>query len=179
MNKAVFFDRDGTINKDIGYLSRIEDFEFLPGVYDIMLYLQKLGYLLFVVSNQSGIGRGYYSEKQFLKVDRWMKERFLEYGITISKTYYCPHFLGSGIKEYNFDCECRKPKTGLFHLAEKEFNIDLKNSICVGDSIRDCTLCNEIGCRGFLLNKNVGFEKIPTNTIVISSLTEIKKYVKE
>lgn len=131
-NKALFLDRDGVINKEINYLHKIEDFEFIEGIFDLCRYFQEKGYLIIVVTNQSGIARGYYSHEQFDILTSWMTEEFAKNNIIVDKVYYCPHHPDiSGV------CECRKPDIGMFIEAQKEFDIDLKNSIMVGDNERD------------------------------------------
>ncbi|WP_345979967.1 D-glycero-beta-D-manno-heptose 1,7-bisphosphate 7-phosphatase [Sulfurimonas sp. HSL3-2] len=131
-NKALFLDRDGVINKEINYLHKIEDFEFIEGIFDLCRYFQEKGYLIIVVTNQSGIARGYYSHEQFDILTSWMTAEFAKNNIIVDKVYYCPHHPDiSGV------CECRKPDIGMFIEAQKEFDIDLKNSIMVGDNERD------------------------------------------
>lgn len=130
--KAVFLDRDGTINVERNYVSKIEDFEFIPGIFELLRSFQNQGYLLFIVTNQSGIARGYYSEIQFLKLAEWMVEQFQNNGITIAKVYYCPHH-----PEITGECNCRKPKPGMILAAIDEFNVNRANSILIGDKKSD------------------------------------------
>ena len=132
MKKALFLDRDGVINIEKDYLYKIEDFEFIDGIFELCRYYQKLGYLIIVVTNQSGIARRYYNEKDFNILTSWMIEQFSKNGIELSKVYFCPHH-----PSISGDCECRKPKSGMLLEAQKEFNIDLENSILVGDKERD------------------------------------------
>ena len=152
MNKVVFLDRDGTINVDTHYLYKQEDFIFLPGVVESLKLLVDKGFLLIVITNQSGIARGYYTEDDFHKLDDWMVNKFKEVGVTISKTYYCPHLPNAAIKTYSQDCNCRKPKIGLFERAIEDFNIDCVHSFAIGDKLRDCAICYYTNCRGFLIN---------------------------
>ncbi|MFK5881574.1 MAG: D-glycero-beta-D-manno-heptose 1,7-bisphosphate 7-phosphatase [Sulfurospirillum sp.] len=130
MNKAIFLDRDGVINLDKAYLYKIKDFEFCDGVFDTLRYLQSLGYLLFIVTNQSGIGRGYYTKEQFEELTVWMQKEFLKQGINIQKVYHCPHIP-------NDNCICRKPKPYMINKAIKEFEIEPKNSWMIGDKPSD------------------------------------------
>ncbi len=154
MKKAVFLDRDGVINVDSGYVSKREDFVFCEGVFDALKSFQKLGYMLIIVTNQSGIGRGYYSEKDFLALSEWMNDELKNKGIKISKVYYCPHAPDAG-------CECRKPKPKMILDAVKEFDIDLKNSVMVGDKLSDMEAGKKAGvARLFLLSDGKSeFEK--------------------
>ena len=130
--KALFLDRDGVINIEKNYLYKKEDFEFVDGIFELCRYFQDKGYLIFVVTNQSGIARGYYTKEDFLALTEWMEEAFKKQGITITKTYYCPHH-----PEITGECTCRKPLPGMLLQAAKEFDIDLQNSILVGDKQSD------------------------------------------
>ena len=154
MAKAVFLDRDGTINVEKNYLYRIGDFEFLNGSVEAMRILQDAGYLLIVITNQSGIARGYYSEDDFRILTEWMENYLEEQGIHITKVYYCPHLPAASVEAYRKDCDCRKPKTGLYYQAAADYNLNIDECYAVGDKIRDCTICNESGCRGFLISNN-------------------------
>ena len=153
-NKVVFLDRDGTINVEKNYLYKIEDFEFLPGVKIALKILQEAGYLLVIVTNQSGIGRGYYTEDDFSKLNHWMEDELKKDGIIINKVYYCPHFPEAKIEKYRKDCDCRKPALGMYIRAEEELKIDLSGSYAVGDKIRDCAICDLTKCKGYLLANN-------------------------
>lgn len=138
MQKAIFLDRDGVINIDKAYVYRIEDFEFCEGVFEALSHFQKLGYLLIIVTNQSGIGRGYYSEEDFQTLSAWMRNEFLEAHIKLDAIYHCPH-----APEAN--CECRKPKSRMFQEAIKAFDIDVKNSWMIGDKKSDIDAALGVG----------------------------------
>lgn len=154
MNKAIFLDRDGTINVEKHYLHKIEDFEFLPGVVDALQMLQKAGYLLIIITNQSGIGRGYYSEEDFHKLNDWMLQTLIKLDVHINKVYYCPHLPDAEIIRYRKLCSCRKPELGLYFQAIKEFQVELGASYAIGDKIRDCAICETTECHGFLIGHN-------------------------
>ena len=141
MNKAIFLDRDGTINVEKHYLYKIEDFQFLPGVIESLRHLQDAGFLLIVITNQSGIGRGYYTEGDFHKLNDWMVAILKEQGVTITEVYYCPHLLDAEVELYRKDCDCRKPKLGMYRQAVTDYNIELEQSYAIGDKIRDCAIC--------------------------------------
>ena len=117
LQKTVFLDRDGTINEEVSYLHKVEDFRFLPGVVEGMKRLYDSGFTLVVLTNQAGIGRGYYTEKDAENVHRFMREALAKEGVTLSGIYYCPHH-PEAIPPYKVDCPCRKPKAGLFYQAE-------------------------------------------------------------
>lgn len=130
MTKAIFLDRDGVINLDKAYVSKIEDFEFCEGVFEALAHFQNLGYLLIVVTNQSGIGRGYYTEEDFQKLTAWMQRELLHVKIKIDAVYHCPH-----APEAN--CGCRKPQSGMFLRAIEDFDIDVEQSWMIGDKPSD------------------------------------------
>ncbi len=130
MQKAIFLDRDGVINLEKEYLYKIEEFEFMDGVFSSLRYLQNLGYKLFIITNQSGIARKYYSLADFNKLTLWMLEKFKENSITISQVELCPH-----MEEDN--CLCRKPKIGMIDKILKNHKIDLENSWLIGDKSSD------------------------------------------
>lgn len=160
MNKAVFLDRDGTINVDKHYLYRIEDFEFLHGVIEGLKLLQDAGYLLIIVTNQSGIGRGYYTEKEYQRLMTWLINELWKKGVKISASYFCPHLPNAQDKRYKINCDCRKPQLGLFQRAIVEHNVDLSHSWAIGDRLRDCIICEKTACHGFLVGHTEGEFKI-------------------
>ena len=137
MNKAFFLDRDGVINQDNGYVSSQENFNFIEGVFEACRLINKNGYKIFVVTNQSGIGRGYYSENDFKILMSWMVRVFMEKNITITDVFHCPHHSIEGLGQYLKNCECRKPKPGMILQAATQHNIDLGASVLVGDRFSD------------------------------------------
>ena len=149
--KAAFLDRDGVINEDFGYVGKVKDFKFKEGIFELLKLLQDLGYTLFIVTNQSGIARGYYTEDDFHKLTQWMVEEFKKRGIEIKDVRFCPHH-----PDITGECECRKPKPGMIlDLAEK-YGIDLKNSIMIGDSKRDIEAAINAGiCKTYFVKKNL------------------------
>ena len=130
--KALFLDRDGVINVEKNYLYKKENFEFTNGIFDLCKHFQTLGYLIIVVTNQSGIARAMYSEMDFSMLTFWMLEQFDKEGVTIDQVYYCPHH-----PDISGPCECRKPNPGMLLQANAEFDIDLEHSIMIGDKERD------------------------------------------
>jgi len=137
LQKAVFIDRDGVINKEVNYLYKIEDFEFIDGVIDACKQYQDAGFALIIITNQAGIGRGYYTEAQFQELTDWMLKAFAGKGVNITHVYFCPHHQKEGLPPYNIDCECRKPKPGMILQAQKDHGINLSESILFGDKVSD------------------------------------------
>lgn len=152
--RAVFLDRDGTINVEKNYLYKIDDFEFIDGVLEALKELSDAGFLLIIITNQSGIARGYYTEKDYEILNSWLLETLAKNGINITASYFCPHLPDATVEKYRTLCTCRKPNTGLFEQAVKDFNIDLKRSFAIGDKIRDLAICEKSDCKGFLVGNN-------------------------
>ncbi|GAB3015959.1 D-glycero-beta-D-manno-heptose 1,7-bisphosphate 7-phosphatase [Bowmanella dokdonensis] len=173
MNKALFLDRDGVINLDHGYVSRPEQFEFVDGIFNLCRAYHQAGYLLVVVTNQSGIGRGYYDEEQFARLTDWMKLQFEEEGAPLAGVYFCPHHPSSARNGYLKDCDCRKPAPGMLLQAASELNIELSWSVMVGDKVSDMQAAERAGVptRYFLVHKK-GCE-VPKGSIAISSLSQL------
>jgi len=153
MNKAVFLDRDGVINDGTSYYTyKIEDFRFNPGVFEGLLLLKQAGFLLVVITNQSGVAKGVYSETDVNKVHEYMCKTLLEKGIMIDAVFYCPHHPDIS------SCECRKPGTLLIENAIKEFIIDRQKSYLIGDSKRDVQAAEKAGVKPIHIMKNENIE---------------------
>lgn len=151
MSKAVFFDRDGVINKDYGYVGDIASFDFVEGIKESLAKLRSLGYILILVTNQSGIARGRYSEADFMKVTAFMQQVLAIHNAQFDGIYYCPHHPTGQIEKYRCDCDCRKPKEGMFKKAQLAFGIDAEESICIGDRARDLQGAAKIGVKKLIL----------------------------
>lgn len=136
-HRALFLDRDGVINIDRDYVHRREQVEFIDGIFELCRHARALGYLIFVITNQAGIGRGYYTEQDFLKLTHWMNRVFNAEGIVIDKTYFCPFHPEFGIGKYKMDSPFRKPRPGMILQASKEFGVDLAKSVLIGDKETD------------------------------------------
>ena len=168
-------DRDGVINVDKSYVYKACDFEFKDGIFALCaLFLQK-GYEIFVITNQSGIARGFYSEEDFENLSEFMLDEFSKRGVEIKKVYHCPHLEG---------CECRKPKPGMILKAQAEFDIDLANSILIGDNVTDMQAGLNAGVKTLCLVKND--ENLDENSSTnaefyekFNDLNEIIAYFKE
>ena len=137
-SKALFIDRDGIINQDFGYVSSVEDFKFTDGIFELLACFARAGYILIVVTNQSGIGRGYYNQSDFELLTKWMIERFAERKIKIKDVFFCPHAPED-------QCRCRKPNTGMIESAVIAHNIDLSRSWMIGDKLSDVQLARNSG----------------------------------
>ena len=159
MEKYIFLDRDGTINVEKHYLHKLEDFEYENGVLEALEGLQKLGYKFIIVTNQAGIAKGYYTERDYLILEEFIEKDLLKKGIIIQKTYHCPHH-PQGKIPYNVNCECRKPKTGMFIKAIEEFNIDIENSYMVGDRFTDLKPADELGIYPVLIKTGYGEDQL-------------------
>ena len=167
MNKAIFLDRDGTINVDYGYVHEIDKLEFIPGVIEGLKILQDMGYLLIIVTNQSGIGRGMYDLKAYRKFNRYMLKELEKHDIHITDVFMCPH-----TDEDN--CECRKPKLKMYYDAIKKYDIDVENSYTIGDRPRDISLCKKEKVKGILISQEENKEYLCKDSLYQAAL-----YIKE
>ncbi len=165
MRKAVFLDRDNTLIKDDGYIHEPEKVELLPTVPEGLKLLKKADYLLIVVSNQSGIGRGYFKEKDFHAVNERLQELLKPHGVQIDDFFFCPH-------RPDENCNCRKPKTGMVEEAAKKWNIDLSESFVIGDKEIDVMLAFNAGCKRGILVGSETFPDFLSAAKQILSLTE-------
>lgn len=141
MHKAVFLDRDGTIARDVPYCSRPEDFELLPGVAEGIKELNKHGFKVVVITNQSGIARGYFTEEMLARIHDKMLKELAQQGAQVDAIYYCPHHPDD-------NCDCRKPKPEMVFEAARDLDIDLSQSYVIGDNEMDMELARRAGCRG-------------------------------
>jgi D-glycero-D-manno-heptose 1,7-bisphosphate phosphatase len=164
MNVA-FLDRDGVINKDAGYTYKIDDFEFIDGCIDALKTIQEKNYKIIIVTNQSGIGRGYYSEVAYRKLTRWYREQLLDQGITIADVFHCPH----SPEEL---CACRKPKEGLFLQAAQKYSINLSNSFMVGDKVSDLQAAHAAGISRLVLINVDRNNKIDQGALIAAGLSK-------
>lgn len=153
--KALFLDRDGVINVDRHYVHRVEDVEFVDGIFDLCRSAHAAGYLIIVITNQAGIGRGYYTTAEFYTLMRWMEARFAEEGCPLTACYFCPHHPEAGLGEYKQQCDCRKPMPGMFLAAMRDHHIDMAESIMIGDKESDLQAARAAGVTRCVLVEGV------------------------
>lgn len=147
---AAFLDRDGTIIEDIHYLGAPDSIVLLPGAVEGMRLLREAGYLLICVTNQSGVARGYFSERKLRDIHERMKRILAAEGAPLDGLYYCPHHPDFGEEPYRLDCGCRKPRPGMLLAGARDFDIDLPASVLIGDAERDIEAGHAAGCRAIL-----------------------------
>ncbi|MDO4267649.1 MAG: HAD family hydrolase [Eubacteriales bacterium] len=156
MEKVIFLDRDGTINEEVHYLFRREDLRIIPGVPAALRRLKEQGYRLVVVTNQAGVGRGYYREEDVKDLHLYMNELLQAEGAEIDGFFYCPHHPVYGIGAYKQVCRCRKPDVGMFEMAERLFDVDKAASWMVGDKETDLAAGRNYGVRTALVGTGYG-----------------------
>jgi len=169
MKKIFFLDRDGVINKEIGYLHEIKKFEFIDGIIDALLFIQSKGFEIVIITNQSGIGRGIYSLDKFLELNSWMLSYLASKKINILEVFYCSHSPSD-------NCICRKPKPGLFLNAKDKYDICMEQSWSVGDKETDIQAAKSAGIKNTILVRS-GHEIDEKNSkakYIIEILSEIK-----
>lgn len=176
-NKFIILDRDGVINIEKDFLFKIEDFEYEVGVIEALQKLSKLGYKFIIITNQSGIARGYYTEEDYLKLENYMVNDLKKNKIIIEKVYYCPHH-PDGIGEYKKNCKCRKPEIGNFLKAIEEFKIDVSNSYMIGDRITDLIPASKLGFKTVLVKTGYGSKNVDKinennlNSIIVENILQ-------
>lgn len=154
---AVFLDRDGTLIRETDYLSDPAGVELLPGATEALAAFEAAGYAIIIVTNQSGIARGYYDEDAYRRVEAEVERRLAAAGLRIVGTYHCPHH-----PAFTGPCDCRKPATGLFRRAAREHGLDLQRSVYVGDRLRDVLPAAELGGTAILVRTGYGAEEAAT-----------------
>ena len=165
-SKAAFIDRDGTIIVDKHFLSDPNEIEFISGSVDALKKIKNLGYKLIIISNQSGVARGYFDVNTVEKINSKLLEMLLVQGVEIDGLYYCPHYPNGNNREYSFLCDCRKPSPGMIESAAKDLNLDIKNSIVIGDKADDFFLGKVVGADSYLVLTGHGQkhkDKIPNS----------------
>ncbi len=175
-DKAIFLDRDGTIIEDSGYVYRIEELKFIQYVTEGLKKLQDTNYKLIIITNQSGIARGLYSEKDYFLFRDEINKKLKEQGILITSEYFCPHHK-EGIGKYRIDCNCRKPKTGMLEQAAKDFNLNLKDCWMIGDKSKDILAGMNAGCRTIHILTGKESNPITYADFIAKNLSEAADYI--
>jgi D-glycero-D-manno-heptose 1,7-bisphosphate phosphatase len=153
---AVFFDRDGTLNEEVEFLSAPEQLRLIPGAGRAVRAVNENGFLAVVVSNQSGIARGLFTEADLIPIHAKFRQELGASGARIDRIYYCPHHPTAGIPPYRVDCDCRKPRTGMLRRAEEEMGVDLSGSYVIGDRTVDVLAGRNAGAKGILVLTGYG-----------------------
>ncbi|WP_409307858.1 D-glycero-beta-D-manno-heptose 1,7-bisphosphate 7-phosphatase [Pectobacterium sp. B1J-3] len=179
---AIFLDRDGTINIDHGYVHEIDQFQFIDGVIDALQELKKLGFALVIVTNQSGIARGKFTEEQFMQLTEWMDWSLADRDVDLDGIYFCPHHPDATVGDYRQVCDCRKPEPGMLLSAQRHLNIDMAASYIVGDKIEDLQAGIAAGVGTKVLvrtGKPVTEQGEALADIVIDSLANLPQWIKK
>ncbi len=156
MRPAIFLDRDGTINEEMGYINHPDRFIIFPYVVPSVKIFNELGYVVVVVTNQSGIARGYFPESLVKILHQRMIEIVEDSGAKIDAVYYCPHHPSEGLTEYRINCDCRKPKPGMIVQAQKDLNLDLSASYMIGDRYKDIKFAKKLGIKAGMVLTGYG-----------------------
>jgi D-glycero-D-manno-heptose 1,7-bisphosphate phosphatase len=168
----LFLDRDGVINEDLGYVHLRKDFNFIEGIFDLVRVAKDAGMACVVVTNQAGIGRGYYSEQDFQELTDWMLERFREEGAGLDAVYHCPHHPEHGRGHYKVVCNHRKPGAGMILEAKRALGLDLERSVLVGDKFSDVAAARAAGVgKTFLFSTRKANQRVQS-TVVMDSVAE-------
>jgi len=172
--KAVFIDRDGTINEEKEYVNRIEDFELIPGSLEALRLLTEHQMKVYIITNQAGIAKGFFSEEQFHQLTKDMMDLFRNERVRIEEVLYCPHHPDGIVPEYSKDCLCRKPNTGLIEQVIKKNNFETDEIVLIGDKNSDIEAGRRLGIRTYLVETGYGGEeKHRTNaTFVMKNLKD-------
>ena len=160
--KLCLLDRDGVLNVDKAYLHNTEDVEWIPGSREAIAWMKRQGILVTVVTNQSGVARGFFTENTVRKLHAWMQAEVKKSGGDIAAFYYCPHLPGAAVKRYDVECECRKPKPGMILQALSDFDVPPGNAFLIGDSLRDVEAAEAAGVKGYLYSGGSLLEFVKT-----------------
>lgn len=158
-NPAVFIDRDGTINEEVGFLGNVKDLRLIPGSAEAIRKINKTGWKVVVISNQSGVARGYFNESTVCTINNALIKMLDNHYAHVDGIYYCPHHL-QGNPPYNIDCPCRKPQSGMLLKAAEELAININKSVVIGDKYTDVLTAHRLGLPGILVRTGFGEEQI-------------------
>ena len=175
--RALFLDRDGVVNEEVGYLHRAEEVRFVSGIFSLCRTAISLGYRLIVVTNQAGIARGFYTEADFETLMDWMCEALRAEGIELDAVYHCPYHPEHGVGPYKREHEDRKPGTGMLRRGAREFGLSLADSIMVGDRCSDIAAANAAGLRQAFLIHGTEASPCPGDYLKIETLAEVEQWL--
>lgn len=159
-NTAIFLDRDGTINDEVGYLDHADKLRIIPAAFEAVRLINQSGMKAVVVSNQAGIAKGFFTEKFVRKINEQIQSELLARGALIDRFYFCPHHPTEGVDPYRTICDCRKPEPGLLNQAAADLDIDLARSYMIGDRYRDIETARRVGAKGVLVLTGYGRDLI-------------------
>lgn len=181
MRKAIFIDKDGTLIHDIPYNVDPALLRFNDGAVEALNIFHHMGYALIVISNQSGIARGFFSENDLHKLRRDLTEKLKTHGVELDAFLFCPHHPDGAVAPYNIECDCRKPRPGMILQAARLYDIDLSRSWMIGDILNDVEAGNRAGCKTILLNNGHETEWVASElrkpTAIVSSFEEAVKAI--
>ncbi len=175
--RALFLDRDGVVNEEIGYLHRAEEVRFVDGIFSLCRTAMGLGYKLIVVTNQAGIARGYYTEADFHSLMAWMREALLAESVELDAVYFCPFHPEHGVGEYKREHEDRKPGTGMLRRGASDLGISLAESVLVGDRCSDIAAANAAGLRQAFLITGTEAAECGGEYLRVDSLAEVEQWL--
>jgi D-glycero-D-manno-heptose 1,7-bisphosphate phosphatase len=179
INRALFLDRDGVVNEEVGYLHQTKDVRFVDGIFPLCRTAARLGYRLIVVTNQSGIARGIYSEADFHALMEFMRGQLQAEGVELDAIYYCPFHPEHGVGEYKREHEDRKPGTGMLLRGAKEFELKLSESVMIGDRCSDVMAANAAGLRQAFLIGDTEVDGCSGNYLMVGALAEVERWLLE
>lgn len=175
--RALFLDRDGVVNEEVGYLHRTDEVRFVDGIFSLCRTAARLGYRLIVVTNQAGIARGYYSETDFEVLMEFMRGELRAEGIELDAVYYCPFHPEHGVGKYKQEHEDRKPGTGMLRRGAREFGVELSKSVMVGDRCSDVAAANAAGLRQMFLITGTETATCGGEYVGVESLAEVERWL--
>ena len=179
MERALFLDRDGVINEEVGYLIRPDDVRFVHGIFSLCRTARRLGFRIVVVTNQSGIAREFYTETQFHSLMEWMRAELRREDIELDAVYYCPYHPEHGVGRWRREHEDRKPGAGMLRRAAREFGTELRESLLVGDRCSDVAAANSAGLRQAFLLQGTETGECSGNFLPVTELAEVERWLDE
>jgi D-glycero-D-manno-heptose 1,7-bisphosphate phosphatase len=177
--RALFLDRDGVVNEEVGYLHRAEEVRFVDGIFSLCRTAARLGYRLIVVTNQAGIARGYYTESDFNLLTEFMRQQLLAEGVVLDAVYFCPFHPEHGVGEYRREHEDRKPGTGMLRRGVREFGVELDKSVMVGDRCSDIAAANSAALLQAFLVSGTEEAGCGGEYLLVESLAEVERWLVE